>query len=298
MRHVTKRILFIMTIVFLAGCVPKTDQTDTTEENHRIKAVETNEYIEDTQNNTKTYVLKDDREELIPQIIIDETDKTFLFSYDVLSSYLATGTYTQNHGQLQLKTDDGNYHYTFDIVDENTLKFNLENSSDINQIMGEGIKEGTEFVIDRLSENTTSELEILRKLYIDFPQTAGYQEAISFIQKLGLPYSEKKQTGSRYIKIALKKSDTAIEDSADNTFKDYDYIEVTYLYPKQENDNLDELDKYFFSGIIYISSEGHYQLESHMESTFITTDGEIIDSKMNSQEQIYFLENHTDSSIK
>ena len=108
-----------------------------------------------------------------------------------------------------------------------------------------------------------------------------------------MPYSEKKKNGSRQIKISLKKSDTAIEDSAINIFKDYDYIEVDYMYPKLENDKNDELDQYFFTGIIYVSAEGKYQLESHTESRFITMDGEVIDSQMNRQEQMYFLENHT-----
>lgn len=43
----------------------------------------------------------------------------------------------------------------------------------------------------------------------------------------------------------------------------------------------------FFTGIIYVSAEEKYQLESHTESTFITMDGEVIDSQMNRQEQMY-----------
>ncbi len=82
---------------------------------------------------------------------------------DALSSYLAIGTYTENYNLLELKTDDGKYHYKFDVIDENTLKFNQENSSKINKIMGEEIKDSTEFIIDSLSENitSTSELDVL-----------------------------------------------------------------------------------------------------------------------------------------
>ncbi|MEY8338879.1 hypothetical protein AALB16_12800 [Lachnospiraceae bacterium 62-35] len=294
MKKIGKLVLSIMAVVLLAGCVGKTDNADTTKESHVIMAVETNESVEHTQNNTKTYIQKADGEEFIPYITIDEKDKTFLFSYDVLSSYLAAGTYTESQGQLELKTDDGKYRYIFDIVDENTLKFNQKNSSDIHKIMGEEIKDGAEFVIAPLSKNITStnELEVLGRLYIDFPQTANYQEAISFIQESELPYSEKKENGNRRIKIALKEFDTEIETPAVNTFKDYDYIEVNYMYPKQENDRHDDLDKYFFAGIFYVSAEGKYQLESHAENTFITMDGEVIDSQMNRQEQMDFLENH------
>lgn len=38
------------------------------------------------------------------------------------------------------------------------------------------------------------EIDALRKLYIDFPQTSGYKDAITFIQASELPYSEKKET--------------------------------------------------------------------------------------------------------
>ena len=163
----------------------------------------------------------------------------------------------------------------------------------------EEIKDGADSVAASFSENPagTNEPEALRKLYVDFPQTANYQEAVSVIQESELPYAEKKQNGSRYIKIALEKSDTAMEDAASNTFEDYDYIEISYLYPKQENDNNDELEKYSFAGILYVSSKGNYQLESHAESTFITMEGEVIDSGMDRQEQVDFLKEHTGSDI-
>ncbi|NBI72254.1 hypothetical protein D3Z50_14520 [Clostridiaceae bacterium] len=141
-----------------------------------------------------------------------------------------------------------------------------------------------------------SEPEPLRRLYIDFPQTASYQEAIAFIQASGLPYSEKKENGGRLIKIAENKADAAIETPAARTFQEYDYIEIYYMYPKQEPDGPDDLKPYVFTGILYISAEGQYQLSSHAESVFITKDAEVIDSQMNRQEQIEFLENHAGDS--
>lgn len=115
-------------------------------ENQDIRAVETNESIEHMKTNTKIYLLKDGREGFVPQIILNENDCTFQFSYDVLSSYLTVGTYTKDNGQLELKTDDGKYHYTFDITDDHTLKFDQGNSSDIKILMGEGIQDGAEFI--------------------------------------------------------------------------------------------------------------------------------------------------------
>lgn len=300
MKNVRKLVLLITTGILLAGCAPKADTTDTTATTGAIKTFETNEDIGNIKSNIKNYMLKTDREELIPQIMINEDDKTFTFSYDVLSSYLTTGSYTEKDGQLELKTDDGKYHYTFDIVDENTLKFNQENSSDIKVIMGEGIEDGAEFIID-ISDTepimSTSEIDMLRNLYVDFPQSANYQEAIAFIQESGLPYSEKKFTGSRHIKIALKESDTVIEEPVEETFKDYDYIVIDYMYPKMEDGRNDELDKYLFTGIAYLSAEGKYQLESHIDNNYISTDQATLDSLMNRQEQMHFLKNHTGLAI-
>lgn len=158
MKKLEKPLLLIMTILLLAGCTQKTDTADTSAaETSVIKALETNESMEPAENNTKLYLLKTDAEEFIPQLILNDEEKTFSFSYDVLSSYLAVGTYTESNGQLELKTDDGKYHYIFDIIDENTLKFNLESSSDVNGGLGAEIADGAEFIID--SSDTPRNME-------------------------------------------------------------------------------------------------------------------------------------------
>lgn len=158
MKKLKKSLSLILTILLLAGCTQKTDTADTSAaETSVIKALETNEFMEPAENNTKLYLLKTDAEEFIPQLILNDEEKTFSFSYDVLSSYLAVGTYTESNGQLELKTDDGKYHYTFDIVDENTLKFNQESSSDVNGGLGAEIADGAEFIID--SSDTPRNME-------------------------------------------------------------------------------------------------------------------------------------------
>lgn len=152
MKKLKNPLLLIMTILLLTGCTQKTDTADTSTadtsaaETSVIKALETNEFVEPAENNTKLYLLKTDAEEFIPQLILNDEEKTFSFSYDVLSSYLAVGTYTESNGQLELKTDDGKYHYIFDIIDENTLKFNQESSSDVNGGLGAEIADGAEFI--------------------------------------------------------------------------------------------------------------------------------------------------------
>ncbi len=122
MQRIKPLILLIITSTFLVGYVQnqKADNTNV--------IMETNEYMETTQNHTKIYILKTDKEEFIPQIFLNT-----------------------NHKQLELKTEDGTYHYTFDIVDDNTLKFNQENSSDVKFIdksIEREIIDGSEFIID------------------------------------------------------------------------------------------------------------------------------------------------------
>ena len=70
-------------------------------------------------------------EKIAPVITINIDDKSFLFSYDVLSSYINIGTYEINDNILTVTTSDEKYHYVFEIVDENTLSFLEEQSSKI-----------------------------------------------------------------------------------------------------------------------------------------------------------------------
>lgn len=135
-------ILLVVSALVLIACRANYLKAD----QEKKRAVETNESVESVKTNTKIYLLKDGQEGFVPQIVLNESDHTFQFSYDVMSSYLAVGTYTKDHGQLELKTDDGKYYYIFDIADDHTLKFDQGNSSDIKMIMGEGIQDGAEFI--------------------------------------------------------------------------------------------------------------------------------------------------------
>lgn len=140
-----KFILFIFMLSVLTGCTNNKSIVETPQ-----IVLETNKSIESVQNDTKIYVLNSDKNEFIPELVLNTKDNTFSFSYDVLSSYLAVGTYIESQERLELITDDGKYHYIFDIVDESTLKFNKDESSNVTLIdnrMGIELSNGTEFIM-------------------------------------------------------------------------------------------------------------------------------------------------------
>lgn len=82
-----------------------------------------------------------------PAVTLNYKDKTFSFSYDVFSSYLSYGTFSEENGKITAVTDDGWYTYIFEVKDEDTIAFVGAGSSAI--IMTEGepvIKDGSEFI--------------------------------------------------------------------------------------------------------------------------------------------------------
>jgi len=89
-----------------------------------------------------TYKLVDAEEPLKPIVILKE-DNQFVFSYSALSSYLPIGMYKINENYLIMDTDDGKYHYTFEISEDGALIFKKEDSSAVS--LGE-IKDGSVFV--------------------------------------------------------------------------------------------------------------------------------------------------------
>ncbi|MBE6564945.1 MAG: hypothetical protein E7655_06710 [Ruminococcaceae bacterium] len=64
--------------------------------------------------NAVTYLYPFSPDWMPPSLRLDETNKTFSFSYSGFSSYLPFGHYTEENGRLTLKTDDGLYTYVFD----------------------------------------------------------------------------------------------------------------------------------------------------------------------------------------
>ena len=80
-----------------------------------------------------TYVMEIEQEDItiVPTVSINTKQKEFSFSYDALSSYYTFGTYEMKDNILTTTTSDEKYHYVFEIVDENTLSFVEESSSEI-----------------------------------------------------------------------------------------------------------------------------------------------------------------------
>lgn len=77
-----------------------------------------------------SYVLEDTTSELtaLPSITI-EGDQ-FVFSYDLLSSYLSIGSYKRENDTVTMTTDDNKNTYVFK-VDGDTLIFQKSQSSDV-----------------------------------------------------------------------------------------------------------------------------------------------------------------------
>lgn len=115
----------------LAGCQnPELHGNNPVQEETAL-TVETDETFEGKES-IKTYTLVSDETDLpLPTLTLDQEEGTFSFAYDVLSSYLAVGTYEINGDKVELTTEDGTFHYTFYSADEDTLRFSADESSDV-----------------------------------------------------------------------------------------------------------------------------------------------------------------------
>lgn len=129
------------------------------------QAWETNEAVRDfssykqyvlkaqTENGTETQMAdpsgkQSDELLFLPKLTLYTDQKTFSFSYDLLSSYLARGTYERSGNELRMDTDDGKYQYVFIVQDNGNLRFCQEDSSEIPQIrqeFGAAVTDGSEF---------------------------------------------------------------------------------------------------------------------------------------------------------
>lgn len=89
-----------------------------------------------------------EEEMFLPSIGLDSQEKTFSFGFDILSSYLSVGTYEIKDDILIAVTNDRKYQYRFKVIDENTLEFVQEGSSEvklINEEMGIAVQDGATF---------------------------------------------------------------------------------------------------------------------------------------------------------
>jgi len=75
----------------------------------------------------RAYIMEESKEPVKPTVLLEDNSK-FTFTYSVLSSYIAMGSYKVDDGNLILETDDGKYKYVFKI-EEDSLIFNAAESS-------------------------------------------------------------------------------------------------------------------------------------------------------------------------
>jgi len=81
----------------------------------------------------------------VRNITFDLHKNRFTLVCDPLSSYLNTGT-IELDGKITATTDDGKYTYIFEVVDNDTIRFVQNGSSDIaSRLEGDPLADGTEF---------------------------------------------------------------------------------------------------------------------------------------------------------
>lgn len=78
---------------------------------------------------TRIYMFRGSEKLMKPNFSLYENG-TFQMTFSVESSYIGIGTYTLENGRLTLRTDDGNYVYCFNAVDD-TYVFDANASSDM-----------------------------------------------------------------------------------------------------------------------------------------------------------------------
>ena len=147
----------------LAGCRNQELQENNPVQEETALTVETDETFEGKES-IKTYTLVPDETDLpLPTLTLDQEEGTFSFAYDVLSSYLAVGTYEINGDKVELTTEDGTFHYTFYSADEDTLRFSADESSDVqltDNRIGAVITDGAVFsAVGKTNEAETSGAE-------------------------------------------------------------------------------------------------------------------------------------------
>lgn len=147
----------------LAGCQNQELHGNNPVQEETALTVETDETFEGKES-TKIYTLVSEETDLpLPTLTLDQEEGTFSFSYDVLSSYLAVGTYETNGDKVELTTEDGKFYYTFYSADEDTLRFSADESSDVQLIdnrIGAVITDGAVFsAVGKTNEAETSGAE-------------------------------------------------------------------------------------------------------------------------------------------
>lgn len=113
---------------------------------------------------------------------VDKEKGRFSFGNDPLSSYLSVGNYNIKDGIITCNTDDGMYHYSFKIGEDNTLIFIQDLSSKVqitDERVGTRVVDGTVFYpeinIDEAENIDVKSVEVSR---LDFSQVAAGSDGV------------------------------------------------------------------------------------------------------------------------
>lgn len=110
------------------------------------------------------------------------------------------------------------------------------------------------------------DLDDLQQLYIDFDSSLSYSDAIAYVESTDLPYSAVKYNGSRTIQVAFSEGATVQKYRKESG----DYVEITYVYPQNENSANDDLGKYTFGTCVYRPSSSSLSLIEHVNGSFFS----------------------------
>lgn len=144
------------------------------------------------------------------------------------------------------------------------------NGDDMEKPRAETQKEESEVKMESKTLQSDSknsiEYDSLQQLYLDIDSEMNYSEMIELVKTCGLPYSEEKYNGSRKIQVAF------LDENTDQKYTDSsgDYIEIIYLYPKNENSKNDVLEKYFFGTCVYVPCDCSITLISHVSGSYFS----------------------------
>ncbi len=134
----------------------------------------------------------------------------------------------------------------------------------------------------------SADYDDLQQLYIRFPMDVSIEEAISFLDDYGLPYSNQKYNGSRCLQVSTDEEGTAQKYNKSRLT----YVTINYKY--DSNNSSENMSKYSFSSMKYIPNEGYYSFEASNNHNTIRRLGTDIGQDISREEQIVFYYQHKD----
>lgn len=183
-----------------------------------------------------------------------------LFSFLVIS-LTSCGSFNEEYG----KQKEAESQIT-EIEDKQTETSDFQFSETKAEILED--VQSTESLIDESKDNEEIpvEYDVLQQLYLSIGSDTNYAEMIELVQSTGLPFSEEKNNGSRTVQVAFADDATAQKHMDEGG----DYLEIIYVYPKNENSSNDVLEKYTFGTCVYHPDNCSLSLISHVSGSYFS----------------------------